>query len=150
MYETTVGYPTPADNDAEGTSRVPRTACYTHECCQQSGPDGFGKGAHAGSRTRVTSMGGLYDAATLRALLTSSDRQSPFISEASPLSNRKREGRGNGDRASVAAHCERQRFNTCEACEGPTRFAAKGSHRSATLLTADTLLHMLTRGHTRI
>jgi hypothetical protein len=24
--------------------------------------------AHAGSRTRVTSMGGLYDAATLRAL----------------------------------------------------------------------------------
>ena len=25
--------------------------------------------AHAGSRTRVTSMGGLYDAATLRALL---------------------------------------------------------------------------------
>ena len=28
-----------------------------------------GKTAHAGSRTRVTSMGGLYDAATLRALL---------------------------------------------------------------------------------
>ena len=28
-----------------------------------------GKYAHAGSRTRVTSMGGLYDAATLRALI---------------------------------------------------------------------------------
>ena len=28
-----------------------------------------GKTAHAGSRTRVTSMGGLYDAATLHALL---------------------------------------------------------------------------------
>ena len=27
------------------------------------------KTAHAGSRTRVTSMGGLYDTATLRALL---------------------------------------------------------------------------------
>ena len=27
------------------------------------------KSAHAGSRTRVTSMGGLYDAATLRALM---------------------------------------------------------------------------------
>ena len=27
------------------------------------------KHAHAGSRTRVTSMGGLYDAATLRALV---------------------------------------------------------------------------------
>ena len=27
------------------------------------------KNAHAGSRTRVTSMGGLYDAATLRALV---------------------------------------------------------------------------------
>ena len=27
------------------------------------------KTAHAGSRTRVTSMGGLYDAATLRALV---------------------------------------------------------------------------------
>ena len=30
-------------------------------------PDGAN--AHAGSRTRVTSMGGLYDAATLRALM---------------------------------------------------------------------------------
>ena len=29
------------------------------------------RSAHAGSRTRVTSMGGLYDAATLRALLES-------------------------------------------------------------------------------
>jgi hypothetical protein len=28
---------------------------------------GFDKNAHAGSRTRVTSMGGLYDAATLHA-----------------------------------------------------------------------------------
>ena len=30
---------------------------------------GIGTTAHAGSRTRVTSMGGLYDAATLHALL---------------------------------------------------------------------------------
>ena len=33
-----------------------------------------GKYAHAGSRTRVTSMGGLYDAATLRALLNAKPR----------------------------------------------------------------------------
>ena len=31
-------------------------------------PAWFGYDAHAGSRTRVTSMGGLYDAATLHAL----------------------------------------------------------------------------------
>ena len=30
-------------------------------------PQGSSSNAHAGSRTRVTSMGGLYDAATLRA-----------------------------------------------------------------------------------
>ena len=38
-------------------------------------PDGAN--AHAGSRTRVTSMGGLYDAATLRAPVTSV-RQEPL------------------------------------------------------------------------
>ena len=32
-------------------------------------PQGSSSNAHAGSRTRVTSMGGLYDAATLRALV---------------------------------------------------------------------------------
>ena len=34
---------------------------------QQCVPQGGSSNAHAGSRTRVTSMGGLYDAATLRA-----------------------------------------------------------------------------------
>ena len=40
---------------------------------------GIRKTAHAGSRTRVTSMGGLYDAATLHALLMPCDRQSLHI-----------------------------------------------------------------------
>ena len=34
--------------------------------------------AHAGSRARVTSMGGLYDAATLRALMYKSSTVSGF------------------------------------------------------------------------
>ena len=37
--------------------------------------------AHAGSRTRVTSMGGLYDAATLRALLSSPPEPSTAADE---------------------------------------------------------------------
>ena len=36
--------------------------------CWRKAPTLKGKDAHAGSRTRVTSMGGLYDAATLHAL----------------------------------------------------------------------------------
>ena len=54
---------TPASPRAEGFFGAPQL------------PPGEGRqallwNAHAGSRTRVTSMGGLYDAATLRALTT--------------------------------------------------------------------------------
>ena len=50
------------------------SATLRHCCAESTGPCTTGHpacSAHAGSRTRVTSMGGLYDAATLRALLAS-------------------------------------------------------------------------------
>ena len=54
--------------------------CFLAEqsCCVTPSPWGRCN-AHAGSRTRVTSMGGLYDAATLRALVVVAIQTAPAM-----------------------------------------------------------------------
>ena len=57
-----------------GTAWKPGGCCQLLIFCASAGcaacqRHGVGKDAHAGSRTRVTSMGGLYDTATLHALV---------------------------------------------------------------------------------